>query len=192
VLPHSLDVLTTAPRAAPTPDWGTVPAWVSAVGSCTAFLLAVWIYARGERDRRREQARLVTPLMRQGPRRIAGPTSTSFSSLRNDPESQLVIRTGGSHYDVRGDILVWHLVIMNRSEEAITSVEGEVHDAAGRAISAFRRLASLAPREDIEFTLVSPYSEHHHQSHGFRIRFTDAGGRRWKRSRTTPLRRSSR
>lgn len=39
--------------------WGTVPAWVSAIGASLAFFLTFTLFLQGRRDRVREQAELV-------------------------------------------------------------------------------------------------------------------------------------
>ena len=50
----------TLPKSQATTDvWGTVPAWVSAVGGSLAFLLTFMLFLQGRRDRIREQANAV-------------------------------------------------------------------------------------------------------------------------------------
>ena len=173
-------------------EWGSVPAWVSALGSSFAFLLAAWIYSGAERDRRRKEARLVTPILVDGPTLIEAGTSTSIAHLRNAVKPKSVVYASGTRYEVREDLLAWRLRIVNRSDEGIVDVTGAVVSAGGSDVVRMRPLQALAPSDEAEFTLVSAFSDEHLLGHDFRIVFSDAAGRRWTRSRRTTLRRYGR
>jgi hypothetical protein len=190
-MPCQLLVASATPTG-PKVDWGSVPAWVSALGSSLAFLLAAWIYSVAERDRRRKEARLVTPILVDGPTLVKAGTSTSFSHLRNAVRPASVVPSGGTQYEVREDMFAWRLRIVNRSDEGIMDVTGAVVSPGGGEIVRMRPLQALAPRDEAEFTLISASEDAYSRGHDFRITFSDAAGRRWMRGRRTTLRRATR
>lgn len=168
-------------------DWGTVPAWVSSVGSVLAFSLATVIFAQNSRDKRMEQARLVTPLLSLPAQRLSN-TGTSFDRLRSDIGGLPVTHTGGTHYHISGVVLVWRGSIINLSKEALLEIEATVVDGAGRPLAVMNRLSSIPPEKTVEFTLVGDDLA---ETAGatLNIAFTDAGGRRWSRTSRGALRR---
>jgi hypothetical protein len=48
--------------------WGDLPTWVGAIGAILAFGIALVIYGQSIRDRRKEQARLVSGWVPAAPR----------------------------------------------------------------------------------------------------------------------------
>lgn len=73
--------MTPPPAPASAVDFGTVPAWVSALGSLLAFALALWIYFKALQEKRAEQARLVSAFIEE--RQSVDLGGTTIVKLRN-------------------------------------------------------------------------------------------------------------
>ena len=126
-------------------DWGTVPAWVGALGSTAAFLLALRIYWVNSLDRRKEQARLVT-LLSEGIAKHPKATAVTLVDLRSPTTAELIQHRSGNKYDVIGETHLWSLQIRNLSKEAIGFVEGEIVDANDREIVRFSPFGWSGPK----------------------------------------------
>lgn len=158
-------------------DWGTAPAWVGAVGSLLAFMLALRIYWLNSVDKRIEQARLLSIVVQAPPQRLTA-TGTTIEGLRSALPAAVTAR-GGVHYDVVGDVEVWSLRLWNRSDETVADVDGAVLDAAGSEIVRFQRFDAVGPDADVVFRAVSAFDPAHREGWGVRFQFADAAGRRW-------------
>jgi hypothetical protein len=160
-------------------DWGNAPAWVGGVGSLLAFSLALRIYWVNSRDRRMEQARLVSALITSPPQKLTE-TATTILSLGSDLPAG-VAHDGGSHYDVRGSVHLWELRLLNLSKETVSNVHCEIVDSHGSVIVPLRFQDVVAPETDSTFTLVSDAESKNEMGYGVRASFTDASGRHWTR-----------
>lgn len=158
-------------------DWGSAPAWVGAVGSLLAFLLAVRIYWLNSIDKRMEQARLLSIVIQAAPQRLTA-TGTTIEELRSALPTA-VTALGGTHYDVVGDVELWTLRLWNRSDETVADVDGAVIDAAGSEIVRFQRFEAVGPDADMVFVALADFNPAHRDGWGIRFRFSDAAGRRW-------------
>jgi hypothetical protein len=159
-------------------DWGSVPTWVGTVFTSTSVLLAALSYRRSILDRERDQASKVSAW-------LSAPEHTDANFLRKDAQ--------GRSYIVAPLPVVAH--VANRSDHPIFDVDLKVKHRAwtldelppGRTATVsipveFRdhvpEGASLPTRSTIVYELDRPL-----------LTFTDALGRRWRRSEDRRLER---
>ena len=149
-------------------DWGTVPAWVAAIGTVLAFAVTFALLLSEIRLRRAQAA---DQEMRQA--RLAW------------------VEVGGTEISPsQGTVtMVTRPVIHNVSDETILGMFVRVYDDFGQHLGdTMPAVASLRPRSQVACYL-KVVAEHARglESMSAELFFTDADGRRWKKSRDERL-----
>lgn len=153
-------------------SWTSLPTgsqadWVSAVGTLLAFLVALLIFARSERDRTRDQARRVSGWVPGGVTRIA----------TGQP-----IMHGATAVEAPMELFECLVKIRNSADELISDVHAAVVDEGDNELGADPLTwTDIGPGQELDVHLRWPDSGQAVQHVRLRLRFTDATGRRWYR-----------
>jgi len=142
--------------SSPTDAWGTVPAWVSAVGGSLAFLLAFTLFLQGRRDRIRKQANAVWITEEVIPQH----------------DDSLLIR-GRVHNE--SDAPIWSVEVLPRHSGGGTfghDLKQDRPDIQPKDTGSFWQW--VVPEDELKCRERSP-----------RLIFTDSAGRRWERNGVT-------
>jgi hypothetical protein len=186
-------------------DWGTVPAWVGAVGSVAAFGLATLIYWRNSVLESKTQARLVFPVVRPNSMmmRPEGDVLQSWGlkgdkmMRASDDVERLCDRSEWEYkveYRTRGPVMQWMGYVQNNSEEPIVGVV--VGLAVGKKVWETQEpVGHIEPGGEVVSSryFTHPPAKDYFEGNLFTIVwFTDAAGIRWMRRLDQPLKKVSR
>jgi hypothetical protein len=142
-------------------DWGTYPAWVSAIGASLAFFLTFRLFLQGRRDRIREQATLVY-------------ATESRNSIDGGPVSVTATVVNKSNGPL------WEVEVHPRwdDEQVAVAVEQPRPFVDPEQSLTVEEWESVIGREVLPHLLRPP-----------RVVFSDSSGRRWEKvgSRTVAL-----
>lgn len=146
-------------------DLGDVPTWIGALGTVSAFFIALIIYGRSVRDRRKDQARRVSGWIPGGPTIIpAGMLLGQSPKVASVPTIQIMIH------------------IHNGSDELISDVSATPVAADGSDLGvAPTHWTDIGPLKDVELTSFFPDTGTVRGEMRLRLEFTDAVGQRWTR-----------
>lgn len=169
-------------------DWGDVPMWIGALGTVLAFFLALAVFSISVRDRLRQQARLVSPLVTGGPvRHSAGfplPESCVLHevAVAQEPTTRIV--------SVAEAVVSVGISIVNHSDEMIAELECHLLSADRAELAPVDLpFKILGPHESRSMRVIYPVASGVGGNMALRLHFTDAVGRRWERVSGQPLRR---
>lgn len=133
--------------------WGTVPAWVSAVGGSFAFFLAFWLFLQTRSDRIREQANAVYVT----------------EDLVDQYDGSLLVK---AHVHNDSSAPIWDVVVVPRHSGGGTF---------GHDLDQPR--PDIQPKETQSFwEWVIPENEIKFRGRSSRLVFTDSTQRRWERT----------
>ena len=156
-------------------DWGTVPAWVAAIGTVLAFAVTFALLLSEIRLRRAQAA---DQEMRQA--RLAWVEVNETETSPSQGKVTMVTRP----------------VVHNASDEAIRGLLVRVYDDFGQLLGdTMPAAASLRPRSEVACYLRIDVPQEHATRIGSisaELFFTDADGRRWKKGRDDRLMRQLR
>ena len=147
-------------------DWGTVPAWVAAIGTVLAFAVTFALLLWEIRLRRAQAA---DQEMRQARLAWVEANGTEISPSRGKVT------------------VVTRPVVHNASDETIHGLFVRVYDEFGQLLGdTMPAAASLPPRSEVACYLRVDVPQEHargFESMSVELFFTDADGRRWKKDR---------
>lgn len=135
-------------------QWGTVPAWLSGIGTTSAFFATFYIIRRDSNTRRRTQASQI---------------AYYASRLSIDSESSIL------REDPKGD--VGGIVIANLSKEAIYSVETHHLDRTDRSVVHIHYVADVLMPDRTICVDTGAYV-----TYGIDLKFRDNSGLSWVRT----------
>lgn len=173
-----------------------LPAWLGAVGTIGAFVIALVLLRATVMDRRTAQARLVSAWSSRNTMRHRQGTKAHYPPVRVVPlDGTLapdVIGAGGGALTAERDywLIPWFLV--NASDEMVSEVECYVQSSDGEQAEFVALLLALPGRHRYEGMLqLQDERWEGHRMHAVRIdvHFTDATGRRWERTTGQALKR---
>lgn len=165
--------------------WGTVAAWVGAVGSSAAFLLAAQVYRRDSKLHRYEQAIMVRFEETSAPAVAIAAMNPENLVLEVHNTSDRAIYSVSGHlysrslYEIASDGMSFGPAAdpQRVDEESLRSSLFYYRQASGH-IWPSPRTDRIAPGESAEFKFVVPYTFHHRLS----IHSTDARNQNWQLS----------
>ena len=175
-------------------DWGSIPDWISGVGTVAAFFVAVAVYIGSLRTRKAEQARLVYARIENGSGSYAGGSlgggGDYLTELLNEqPDVVRWDEETASHVATQ-DFTTATVFVVNRSDEMLASLDhvAVVGWPEGKPWSAENSLRPLEPGDTRRVKLFS-YGVHRTRlTSPVLVEFTDASGVRWSRRGGQPVR----
>lgn len=145
--------------------WGDVPTWLGAIGTLSAFGIALVIYAQSQREMRREQAR-----------RISGWVPGGVSLVKAGTPLPLPIGRAPV------DLVQVKLMIRNDSQELVSDLSATLVSAEGGDLGVEPLgWVDVGPGQHIELDQSMPDTGKVRDPVRLRISFVDAAGKRWER-----------
>jgi len=166
-------------------DLGNAPDWVSAVGTVSAFLFAVFLYARNLKDASMAQARLLAPVGGVAPVQalpgelVKSPSAGSVGMFSLISEGYLVVSREVCWATVR---------LVSTSEETFSGIRVWLIMPDGREVDFRLGFSEMAPHEEkIQTCYFWPGEISGNMK--VKLQFQDADGRWWERVNGEPVRR---
>lgn len=167
--------------------WGTVPAWVGAIGTTSAFLLGYNVYRQDAKLRRYEQAIMVL---------VSEVSAAPLGIMALYPENLAIEVHNTSRnyvYSVGGSLYRRSLIEMSGGFDVVGPTRNRMRptdESRAAILESFRTTVEdwgfgrtidrVGPGEVMEFKFVAPYTPQHRLS----VTFTDAQNQHWEISET--------
>lgn len=177
-------------------EWGSVSDWVAAVGTCSAFFLALLIYRRGLRDAEMSQARLLSivkppvPVVLNPGHSLSTQPGGTKVFLAGNPQRVTIDKDGKSNYVTTEEVTMVTLWLSSASDETFFLESVEIVDAEGVITSVPNYWPDIGPNSELKCEIYFP-AKTPSLSGSFRVAFQDASGRRWQRRNREPVKRLS-
>lgn len=175
--------------------WGTVPQWVSGVGTLVAFAWAVFLYRRSVADKRLEVPRLVVGRIEARRLYEAGRLFSTSQIFEVDGEQRpfeaakpgaLATHRQGDDYIAKVGVRFLLVRVANHSTESVSQVH--VYSYTARTGARGQMIDVLDPGESRLVVLTTVHRHPDYDKFEPALRFVDAAGRRWSRRGQGPVR----
>lgn len=175
-------------------DIGTLPQWLSGVGTVGAFSFAAWTYRRGENEKRKAQARLVHALpvgdavhILKG-RLFKVPLETDVF----DDEYAKIVSPAENKFEALVDLWISEIEIHNGSDEVISEMWGFMLNLdEDQPSPSLNGPQTMRPHETISRFVIYAYpptpGPGEIPDRSPIIYFRDSAGLTWKRVMGTPV-----